>query len=99
MKLSREEVLNIATLCRIELSDEEVQRFQGQLSNILENFEVLKQVDTTDVPPTAYPIMLKNVTRQDVARPSLPKEDILANAPRQEDGCFRVKAVLEGSGS
>ena len=99
MKLSREEVLNIATLCRIELSDEEVQRFQGQLSNILENFEVLKQVDTTDVPPTAYPIMLKNVTRKDVARPSLPKEDILANAPRQEDGCFRVKAVLEGSGT
>lgn len=99
MKLSREEVLNIATLCRIELSDEEVQRFQGQLSNILENFEVLEQVDTTDVPPTAYPITLKNVTREDVARPSLPKEDILANAPRQEDSCFRVKAVLEGSGS
>jgi aspartyl-tRNA(Asn)/glutamyl-tRNA(Gln) amidotransferase subunit C len=97
MKLSRQEVLNIATLCRVELGEAEVQRFQEQLSNILENFEVLKQVDTTDVPPTAYPITLKNVVREDVARPSFPKEDILANAPRQEDGHFRVKAVLEGS--
>lgn len=98
MKLSREEVLKIATLCRVELSEDELERFQGQLSNILENFEILQQVDTNGVPPTAYPIPLQNVTRKDEARPSLDKEDILANAPRQEDGCFRVKAVLEGSG-
>lgn len=95
MKLSRQEVLHISTLCRMSLSEEELERFQDQLSNILENFEVLQQVDTSDVPPTAYPIPLENVVRADCATPSLPQSDILANAPRQEDGCFRVKAVLD----
>lgn len=95
MKLSREEVVHIATLCRLSLSEAELERFQEQLSNILENFEILKQVDTSDVPPTAYPIPLENVVREDEARPSLPQAEILTNAPRQEDGCFRVRAVLE----
>lgn len=95
MKLSREEVVHIATLCRMSLTEEELEKFQEQLSNILENFEVLQQVDTTDVPPTAYPIPLQNVARGDAASPSLPQSEILANAPRQEDGCFRVKPVLE----
>lgn len=99
MKLSREEVFKIATLCRMELSEDELERFQGQLSNILENFEILQQVDTSNVPPTAHPIPLRNVTREDEPQPSLEKGDILANAPRQEDGFFRVKAVLEGSGN
>jgi aspartyl-tRNA(Asn)/glutamyl-tRNA(Gln) amidotransferase subunit C len=95
MKLNREEVVHIATLCRLSLSEEELERFQAQLSNILDNFEILQQVDTSDVPPTAYPIPLENVVREDEAAPSSPQRDILANAPRQEDGCFRVKAVLE----
>jgi aspartyl-tRNA(Asn)/glutamyl-tRNA(Gln) amidotransferase subunit C len=63
MKLSREQVLTIAALCRMKLSDEELDRFQGQLSNVLESFEILQQVDTGDVVPTAYPIPLKNVFR------------------------------------
>ncbi|MCK4363082.1 MAG: Asp-tRNA(Asn)/Glu-tRNA(Gln) amidotransferase subunit GatC [Dehalococcoidia bacterium] len=95
MKLSREEVVHIAALCRLGLSEEELERFQEQVSNILENFEILKQVDTSDVPPTAYPIPLENVVRKDEAEPSTPQSDILANAPRQEEGYFRVKAVLE----
>jgi len=95
MKLSREEVVHIATLCRLSLSEAELERFQGQLSNILENFEILKQVDTSDVPPTAYPIPLENVVRKDEAAASLPQREILANAPRQEEGHFRVRAVLE----
>jgi aspartyl-tRNA(Asn)/glutamyl-tRNA(Gln) amidotransferase subunit C len=95
MKLSREEVLHISALCRLSLTDDEVERFRNQLSNILDNFETLKQVDTTDVPPTAYPIPLQNVTREDEAKPSYCQSDILANAPRQEDGEFRVRAVLE----
>lgn len=95
MKLNREEVLHIATLCRLHLSEAELERFQGQLSDILENFEILKQVDTTDVPPTAYPIPLENVVREDEAAPSFPQSEILANAPHQEEGCFRVRAVLE----
>ena len=95
MKLSREEVLQIAALCRLGLSEEEVERFQEQLSNILENFGILQQVDTSDVPPTAYPTPLENVVREDESAASLPQGDILANAPRQEEGCFRVMPVLE----
>lgn len=95
MKLSREEVKHIALLARLGLSEEEMERFRGQLSNILENFEVLKQVDTSDVPPTAYPISLENVVREDEAAASFTQNEILANAPHQEEGYFRVRAVLE----
>jgi len=79
----------------MKLTDEEVERFRNQLSNILDNFEILQQVDTTDIPPTAYPIPHSNVTREDEVTPSYSQNDILANAPRQEDGQFRVRAVLE----
>jgi len=95
MKLSREEVVHIALLARLGLSEEEVEKFREQLSNILDNFEVLQQVDTSDVPPTAYPIHLENVVRADETSPSLPQSEILANAPRREECWFRVKAVLE----
>jgi aspartyl-tRNA(Asn)/glutamyl-tRNA(Gln) amidotransferase subunit C len=95
MKLSREEVLHIARLARLGLTEAEVDRFREQLSNILENFEILQQVDTTDVPPTAQSIALQNVMRADEVAPSLPPVEILANAPRQEGNCFRVRAVLE----
>ncbi len=95
MKLSREEVLHIARLARLGLTEEDVDKFREQLSNILENFEILRQVDTTDVPPTAQSIALQNVMRDDEVTPSLAPEDILANAPRREGDCFRVRAVLE----
>ena len=95
MKLSREEVLHIARLARLGLTEAELERFREQLSNILENFEILRQADTTDVPPTAQSIALHNVMREDEVTPSLPSSDILANAPRREGDCFRVRAVLE----
>jgi len=95
MKLSREEVLHIARLARVDLTEEEITRFSEQLSNLLENFEVLQQVDTTDVPPTAQSVALQSVMREDKVTPSLPPDDILANAPRREGDCFRVRAVLE----
>ena len=95
MKLSREEVLHIARLARLGLTEEDVDKFGEQLSNILENFEILKQVDTTDVPPTAQSLALQNVMRDDEVTPSLTPEEILANAPRREGECFRVRAVLE----
>jgi len=95
MKLSREEVLHIARLARLGLTEEDVDKFREQLSNILENFEILRQVDTTDVPPTAQSLALQNVMRDDGVTPSLSPEDILANAPRREGDCFRVRAVLE----
>ncbi|MDP2719923.1 MAG: Asp-tRNA(Asn)/Glu-tRNA(Gln) amidotransferase subunit GatC [Dehalococcoidia bacterium] len=98
MKLSREEVLNKALLARIGLSDEDVEKFREQLSNILENFTILQEVDTSDVPATAQSVDLKNVMRDDVVMPSSSQEEILMNAPRREDDFFRVKAVLEQEG-
>lgn len=95
MRLSREEVLHIARLARLGLTEAEIDKFREQLSNILENFEVLKQVDTSDVPPTAQSIALQNVMREDEAVPSLPPDEVLANAPRKEGDYFRVRAVLE----
>ena len=95
MKLSREEVLRIARLARVGLTEEEIDRLSEQLSNILENFDILQQVDTSDVPPTAQSIALQSVMRDDEAAPSLPPGNILANAPRREGDCFRVRAVLE----
>ncbi len=95
MKLSREEVLHIARLARVDLTEEEIDRLREQLSDILENFEILQQVDTTDVSPTAHTVALQSVMREDEVAPSLPPDDILSNAPRREGDCFRVRAVLE----
>ena len=95
MKLSREEVLHIARLARVALTDDEIKRMSEQLSDLLEHFEVLQKVDTTDVPPTAQSIDLQSVMRADEVLPSLPPEDILANAPRREDDFFKVRPVLE----
>jgi aspartyl-tRNA(Asn)/glutamyl-tRNA(Gln) amidotransferase subunit C len=93
--LTREEVLHIAHLARVALSDAEVAKFQEQLSEILAHFETLKALDTEGVEPTSHPLPLESVMRSDDVRPSLSREDVLANAPLAEDGLFRVRAVLE----
>lgn len=95
MKLSREEVEHIAELARLALSDEELALYQGQLSAILEYFERLQELDTEAIPPTATVLPLRSVMRDDEVRPPFPREDILANAPAAEEGCFKVPAVLE----
>jgi aspartyl-tRNA(Asn)/glutamyl-tRNA(Gln) amidotransferase subunit C len=95
MKLTREEVLHIARLARLALTEEEITRMSEQLSNLLEHFEVLQKVATEGVPPTAQSVNLESVMREDGVKPSLPTEDVLANAPRREGDCFRVRAVLE----
>jgi len=95
MKLNYREVKHLALLVRLGLSEVEMERFSNQLSNLLENFEALQEVDTTDVLPTAHSIALENVMREDEPIPSLPLEEILANAPSQEDDHFKVRAVLE----
>ncbi|MCH7620991.1 MAG: Asp-tRNA(Asn)/Glu-tRNA(Gln) amidotransferase subunit GatC [Chloroflexi bacterium] len=95
MELDRTQVEHIAALARIELTDEEVESFGQQLSHILEQFELLRQLDTTDVPPTGRAADLNTVTREDVAQDCMPPEDVLSNAPRREGEFFRVKAVLE----
>ena len=95
MKLSREEVLHIALLARLGLTGNEVDRFGKQLSNILENFEVLQQVDTSGIQPTAQSIALQNVVSDGEVAPSLLPGQVLANAPQKEGDFFRVRAVLE----
>ena len=95
MELSADEVRHIALLARLGISEDEVEKFRSQLSHIMENFEILKQVYTTDLPPTAQSINLENVYRPDESTPSLPSSNVLANAPGQEDGSFKVNAVLE----
>ena len=77
------------------MTEQDIARFQEQLSAILEAFEVLKEVDTASVPPTAHALALQNVLRDDTVTESLPREDVLANAPQEEMGCFRVRAILE----
>jgi aspartyl-tRNA(Asn)/glutamyl-tRNA(Gln) amidotransferase subunit C len=95
MKLTYEQVRHVAWLARLGLSEEEVEKFSLQLSAILENFEILKEVDTADVPPATHTIPLQNVFRKDDVVESYPQAEILSNAPKQEGDCFKVQAILE----
>ena len=95
MKLTYEQVGHIAWLARLGLRDEEVEKLSLQLSNILENFEILKEVDTTNVPPATHTIPLQNVLRKDDVSESYSLAEILSNAPGQEGNCFKVQAILE----
>jgi aspartyl-tRNA(Asn)/glutamyl-tRNA(Gln) amidotransferase subunit C len=95
MALTTDEVLHIARLARIALTDADVERFTAQLSGILDHFTALSAVDTEGLEPTAHPLPLSNVMRDDLVSPSLPQDEALANAPRTEDGYVRVRAVLE----
>jgi len=93
--ISRDDVLHVARLARLHLSDEEVDRLQAQLSNILEAIETLRDVDTSHVGPTASVIRLENVMREDEPRPPMAREATLANAPLRDDPFLRVPTVLE----
>jgi aspartyl-tRNA(Asn)/glutamyl-tRNA(Gln) amidotransferase subunit C len=95
LSLTPEQVRHIARLARLGIEDAEVGRFAGQLSEILDYFERLEQVDTENVPPTAHTLPIHNVFRDDQTAPSLTAEEALANAPQSEDGFFRVRAVLD----
>lgn len=95
MPLRREEVLHVAKLARVGVDPADVDHLTDQLAKILDYFEILNEVDVSAVAPTAQVFELTNVMRDDEPRPSWPSEDILANAPRTEDGFFRIKAVLE----
>ena len=95
MALTADEVRYIAKLARVALTDAEVERLGVELSSILEHFQVLNDIDTSDVPPTAQSFDLHNVERADETRPSHSLEDVLRNAPRREDGYFRVRGVLD----
>jgi aspartyl-tRNA(Asn)/glutamyl-tRNA(Gln) amidotransferase subunit C len=95
MRIDREQVIHAARLARLGITEDEVELFGNQISAILEAMDVLRELDTEGVEPTAQVTGLENVMRDDAVRPSLPREQVLANAPRREDGYFRVQAVFE----
>ena len=94
MSLNRGDVEHIATLARIGLSGEEVERFQEQLSHILDQFQILNELDTTGVSSTGESGGTGTM-REDVSEASASRNDVLSNAPRREGEFFRVKVVLE----
>ncbi len=91
--ISREQVLHVAKLARLALTEQELERFQGQLNAILEAVGTVAELDLSQVPPTSHPLAIVNVVADDEPGPSLPLELALANAPAPEKGAFRVPAA------
>jgi aspartyl-tRNA(Asn)/glutamyl-tRNA(Gln) amidotransferase subunit C len=95
VKLSRAQVMEIAELAKLELTEQEIEHYAEQLSKVLDYASRLEQLNTDNIPPTASVLPVQNVMRDDVTRPSLPREQAIANAPAAADGQFRVDAVLD----
>ena len=94
-RITRDEVLHVAGLARLALSEEEIQRLQYELGRILDHFQKLQELDTENVPITSHVLPMTNVFRQDKPGPSLPRDEVLANAPDQVEGFFRVPRIIE----
>ena len=87
--ITRDEVLHVARLARLELTDDEVTKFQAELSDILEAVSKVAELDLSDVPPTSHPLQLANTWAEDVPRPCLTLDEVFANAPDRDDDYFR----------
>jgi aspartyl-tRNA(Asn)/glutamyl-tRNA(Gln) amidotransferase subunit C len=94
--LTRADVEHVAYLARLGLTEDELARLEGQLNHIRDQYATLAELDTDSIPPTAQTIELENILREDVARPSMPPEDVLANAPARDGDFFVVPAILGG---
>ena len=94
-EITSDEIRHLALLCRVSMSDDDVELMREQMSDILGAVSVLNRVDTDGVEPTGHSVDLVSVMRDDEVRPSTDMEDILANAPNREDDFIRVRAVLE----
>ena len=90
MAITRDEVLHVARLARLELTEEEVGRFQEHLSAILEAVSKVSELDLADVPPTSHPLEIANAWAEDEPRPCLALDDVFANAPDRDDDYFRT---------
>lgn len=98
-KITKEQVLTVAKLARLDLSDAEVSKFSDQLSSILEYFEKMNELDTKDVAPLAHCLAISNCFREDVVTESLGTEMTLANAPQRDGAFFKVPKILNDSSS
>ena len=96
MALSRDEIRKVALLARLELSDAELDEQAIHFNDLLKQFEILQSLDVRGIEPTSHSIPLVNVLREDVSRPSLAREQALANAPESRNGCIVVPRILEG---
>ena len=96
MALSRDDVHNVALLARLELSDDEIDAQAGHINGLLREVEKLQELDVTGIEPTSHSMPVVNVFREDATRPSLARQDALANAPQQRDGYFVVPRIMEG---
>ncbi|MHC1635225.1 MAG: Asp-tRNA(Asn)/Glu-tRNA(Gln) amidotransferase subunit GatC [Candidatus Methanospirareceae archaeon] len=92
--IRKEEIEHLGWLARIELREEEKEKFEKQLSSILEYFSVLDEVDVTDIEPTYHVIGVRDVMREDEVRESLKQEEVLSNAPKKEGGYFKAPRIL-----
>jgi aspartyl-tRNA(Asn)/glutamyl-tRNA(Gln) amidotransferase subunit C len=95
MSLTRTEVQHIAELAKLQLTEAEEARYQEQLSHILDAMQRLNTLDTAAIPPTATVLPLRSIMRDDVPRPSLPVDEVLANAPARAGDSFEVRVILE----
>lgn len=95
MKLSLDEVKYVAQLARIEFSDEELEKFRTQLDAIIGYIEKMNELDTENVKPTSHVVDVNNVLREDEVGNSLPREEVLKNAPCSENGFFKVPKIIE----
>jgi aspartyl-tRNA(Asn)/glutamyl-tRNA(Gln) amidotransferase subunit C len=93
-RLTRDDVAHVAQLARLRLTETELEHFTDQLAAVLDHAADIEALDIPDVPPTAHPFPLRNVTRPDMVRPSLDRAEVLAVAPSVEDGQFRVPTIL-----
>jgi len=94
-KISLEQVDHVARLARLELSAADKERMRRELDGILSYIDKLRALDTRDVEPTSHAVPVTNVMRDDVERPSLPQDDMLANAPDRHRDMFRVPRIIE----
>ncbi len=94
MAISREKVEHIAKLARLQLTEDEITRFQVELGKIIEYFDQLKKLDTENVPPMTHAVPLENVLREDQSEKSLTIEEALQNAPEKKDSYFQVPKVV-----
>lgn len=92
--ISKQDVAHVARLARLSLTDEELDQFTGQLGAVLDHARDVEALDTAGVPPTAHPLPIRNVYREDELEPALDRDEVLAQAPSVEDHKFRVPRIL-----
>ncbi len=94
MKITKDELVTVARLARLDINEETLEKFTGQVGKILDYMETLNQVDTEGIEPTSHAISLTNAFREDIPAPSISNESALSNAPEEEDGSFVVTKVI-----